>query len=63
VKIQRKEQYFAFIKEYANVRFILDQMYAEICAYLTGSKYFELPSYRVGKFRNSFCLENYVFFC
>jgi hypothetical protein len=28
----------------------LDQMYAEICAYLTGNKYFELPTYRVSDF-------------
>jgi len=25
----------------------LDQMYAEVCAYLTSNKYFELPTYRV----------------
>jgi hypothetical protein len=33
----------------------LDQMNAEVCAYLTGNKYFELPAYRV---RNCFFLLN-----
>lgn len=25
----------------------LDQMWAEVCGYLTGEKYFDLPTYRV----------------
>ncbi len=27
--------------------YYLDEMYAEVCAYLTSNKYFELPNYRV----------------
>jgi hypothetical protein len=27
--------------------YYLDEMYAEVCAYLTSHKYFELPNYRV----------------
>lgn len=34
-------------------RDFLDQMYAEVCAYLTGNKYFELPNYRVGELESN----------
>jgi len=38
----------------------LDQMYAEVCAYLTSNKYFELPTYRV-RYHFSFLIINFDF--
>ncbi len=36
--------FFSFCQR--NVRY-LDEMYGEVCAFLTNNKYFELPNYRV----------------
>ena len=36
-------------------------MYAEVCAYLTSNKYFELPTYRVKLFSSFFYIINVYF--
>ena len=38
---------FLYFLSSCQMFFHLDEMYAEVCAYLTSYKYLELPNYRV----------------